>query len=342
MMQATLRSSVRFLAVAGSAFVAGFLPAQETAPSPDVAPEFARAGGGKVAQLVSGEVLRRFYPDALPSLLEVAGESTSLAVDPEPVFIASFDDPAMMEATVVYVNVGDREDWELTESEIEALRAYLERGGFLHLDAGISAEFLRTEDNPRYGQSHSFAEWQVAPKIAEVFSQVIPDATFEVMPRTDPIFRMFYAGLPEPENLPESIRDYVMHEKWPQGTYSFLGLEVDGRVAVVATPILAMGWGRNSLDQWTTTIGFRIRESAEGLSERLAEAVNTGTRFETVREDGRKDVIYTQEAATPAWVQEPDGRWRIFNYYHTREINEYAHTFYSRLGVNLLLYAFTH
>lgn len=305
------------------------------------APNVARVGGGRIVQLVDGDILRRNYPDALPSLLEAATESTSLAIDPEPEFITAFDDPAMMGAAMVYVNVADRENWELTEGEIRALRAYLERGGFLHLDAGISAEFLRGGNN-RFGQSHSFAEWQVAPMIAEVFEQVIPDAAFAPMPRTDPVFRMFYSGLPDPKELPESIRSYVVNEKWPQGTYSFMALAVEGRVAVVATPILAMGWGRNALGQWTTTIGFRIRESAEGLSERLQQAVNTGTRFETIREDKRKDIIYTMEAATPAWVQEPDGDWRIFNYYHTNEINEYAHAFYSRLGVNLLLYAFTH
>ena len=338
---------IRNLSLMSLIFCGALLPAllngQPTqAPQPtESRVNFERTAEGRVVQLVNGDILRRNYPDGLPSLLESAAESTALGLDPEPYFITRFDDPALLTASVVYVNVADREEWDLSNAEIEALRAYLQRGGFLHLDAGISAAFLRGE-NTRFGQSHSFAEWQVSPVIEEVFAKVIPESRFQPMSREDPIFRMFYAGLPEIGELPESIRDYVAEEKWPQGTYSFMALPVEGRVAVIATPILAMGWGRNSLGQWSTSIGFRIRESAEGLSERLRDATNLGTRFETTREDGRQDTIFTQEAATPAWVQEPDGRWRIFNYYHTREINEYAHTFYSRLGINLLLYALTH
>ncbi len=295
----------------------------------------------RVVQLVTVEPLQRAYPDGLASLLTTLAAETHTAIDPEPEIIRSFDDPRLLTATAVYCNVYDRADWTLTEGEIQALRAYLRRGGFLHLDGGISAAFLRGE-NARFGQSHSFAEWSVAPEIAELFRQVIPEASFTPLPRTDTVFRMFYAGLPDPGDLPESIRDYVVNEKWPQGTYSLLALPVEGRVAVIASPILAMGWGRNALGQWTTNISFRIREGAEGLSERLAQATNLGTRFETTREDGRTDVIYTQQAATPAWVKEPDGRFRVFNYYHSREINEYAHRYYTQLGVNLFLYALTH
>ena len=106
-------------------------------------------------------------------------------------------------------------------------------------------------------------------------------------------------------------------------------------------PIIAMGWGKDELGQWETFIGFRVREGAEGLSDRLSSAAYTGVRFEVTREDGLEDVIYTQERAMPSWVQEPSGDWRVFRYYYTQEISDYTHAFYTQLGVNVFVYVFT-
>lgn len=294
----------------------------------------------QVTQLVQGPVLQRNYPTALPTLLETINATTTFDIEIDPVFIESFDDPQLLEHPVCYVNFGDRPSWELTESELKNLKGFLDRGGFLYIDAGINADFLR-QSNPAYSQSHSFAEWRVSPEIEAVFREMYPANRFRALPRDHSLFRAFHAGLPDASVLPESVRDFVVNEKWPQGTYSAMGLEVDGRLAVLCMPILAMGWGQNEVGKWTTFIGFRIREGAEGLSERLADAAYTGTRFEVTREDGRQDVIYTQQEAMPAWVQEPSGDWRVFRYYYTPEISDYAHRFYTQLGVNLFVYAFT-
>ncbi|GHB99316.1 DUF4159 domain-containing protein [Cerasicoccus arenae] len=296
--------------------------------------------GFSVTQLVQGPILQRNYPDALPTLIETINDSTSFDIDLDPVFIEGFDDPKLLEHPVCYVNFGDRKDWELTDAEKKNLKGFLDRGGFLYIDAGINADFLR-ESNPAYSQSHSFAEWRVSPEVEAVFRDMYPGDRFRALPRDHSLFRAFHAGLPDAAVLPETVRDFVVNEKWPQGTYSAMGLMVNDRLAVLCMPILAMGWGQNELDQWTTFIGFRIREGAEGLSERLSEAAYTGTRFEVVREDGRQDVIYTQEEAMPAWVQEPGGDWRVFRYYYTPEISDYAHRFYTQLGVNVFVYAFT-
>jgi hypothetical protein len=131
----------------------------------------------------------------------------------------------------------------------------------------------------------------------------------------------------------------VVREKWPEGTISAMGLWIDGRLAVLATPILAMGWGRTDTGDWTNPIAFRIRESAEGLSDRLADAAYLGEQFAILREDGREDQIYCQPATMPAWVEEPDGTWRVFRYYQGNEISDYAHVFFTRLGINILTYA---
>ena len=50
-------------------------------------------------------------------------------------------------------------------------------------------------------------------------------------------------------------------------------------------------------------------------------------------------MIYSEPGQRPVWVQEPTGRWRIFKYYSGEEISNYAHAFYSRLGMNVFLYA---
>jgi hypothetical protein len=256
------------------------------------------------------------------------------------VILESFEDDRVFEFPFIYANFADREDWTFTPLERQNLRSYLERGGFLFIDAGINAEFLR--ESAELGQHHSFAEWDACPAIKDAFADVIPDRTFRPLPRSHQLFRSFYQGLPDTGILPDTVRTFVEQEKWPDGTYSAVALHVNDRIAVLVTPIIAMGWGRNSLGGWVTTIRFRVRETTDGLSDYIQNAAYTGARFEVTREDGAKDVIYCQEGALPAWAEEPDGRWRVFRYYGSREISDFAHEFYTRLGTNILVYALTH
>lgn len=300
----------------------------------------AEAGAPQVIQLVQGNPLQRNSPTALPSLIQHINEVTSVRLHPDPLFIDSFEDDRLLLHPLLYLNFGDRADWTLSPRERENLKNYLDRGGFLYIDAGITSEFLRTE--AQHGQRHSFADWKIHPILEELFRSLYPNQAFERVPRAHPLFRAFYRGLPSPEDLPESLVDYVVNEKWPQGTYSFLQLKIDGRIAVLASPIVSMGWGRNHLGAWSNPIAFRVRESGEGLGDQLSEAAYRGDRYEAVREDGRVDVIYSQEPARPSWVEEPDGTWRIFRYYHSREISDFAHEFYTQLGVNVFIHALTH
>ena len=316
----------------------------EDKPVPDMA-ELIRAAKEtqspvRIGQLVPGTALSRHYPSGLPSLLKYIGEETTLRVVAEPVIIQSFEDERLVELPFVYVNFADRADWVFTPLEAESLKGYLERGGFLYIDAGINAEFLR--ESAEHGQHHSFAEWDAGPELKEAFDAVFPGKVFRPLGRSHALFNIFYQGLPDADVLPDTVREFVVREKWPDGTYSAVGLSVKGRLAVLVTPILAMGWGRNSLGNWVTTIRFRIREGTEGLSDYLRTAAYSGARFEVVREDSRKDVIYCQEKALPGWVKEPTGTWRVFRYYGNREISDFAHAFYTRLGTNIVVYALTH
>ncbi len=320
------------------------LPAARAQEGPvlpaDATPSAAKPPATRLLRLVDGQAIRRRYPYALPTLLKAVNERTTLHMDEQPAIISSFEDEAIFQAPFIFVNFADRQDWTFSPLERQNLKAYLEGGGFIFVDAGISAEFLRGDT--RHGQHHSFAEWDAAPQLKEAFATVFPGKPFQPLKRSHPLFRCFYKGLPDSGNLPDTVRDFVVNEKWPDGTYSAVALHLDGRIAVLAMPIISMGWGKDPFGNWASTISFRIRESAEGLSERLETAAYSGERFETVREDTRKDIIYCQKKALPAWVQEPDGHWRVFRYYQSREISDFAHVFYTRLGINILVYAATH
>ncbi len=313
-------------------------PAATAAPAAALPPE---AGPEvRIGQLVAGDAVGRRYAEALPSLLQHIREETTLNVVPEPVILSSFEDDRLFELPMVYANFADRADWTFSDLERRQLKDYLERGGFLYIDAGINAAFLR--ESTAFGQHHSFAEWEACPEMRTAFQAVFPEAEFTALRRSHPLFRSFYEGLPDTSILPDTVRRYVEEEKWPEGTYSAVGLRVKGRIAVLLTPIVAMGWGRNSLGAWSTVIRFRILEDTEGLSAALQTAAYSGARFEVRREDGDTDVIYCQDQALPAWANEPGGRWRVFRYYGSREISDFAHVFYTRLGTNILVYAMTH
>ena len=308
-----------------------------TCPAQDVKFE---PGLARIAQFSEdAQAMYRNYPNALPSLLRHINQKTSFKVLPEPVIISDFSDERLRQCPFLYVNFADRKEWNFSDAEIRGLREYLERGGFMYIDAGITASFLR--EHPNLGQHHSYAEWEACPEINQAFKQVFPELEFQALKRSDSLFSAFYQGLPDTSLLPDSVRSYTEQEKWPDGTYSAVALRLKGRIAVLVTPIVAMGWAKNSLEQWETYIRFRILEGNEKLPEMLATAAYSGPKFEVTREDGGKDIIYCQEGALPAWVQEPDGNWRIFRYYASQEISDFAHQFYTQLGTNIIVYALT-
>lgn len=131
-------------------------------------------------------------PSSLPNLLAAIAERTTLEV----------------ERTEARVRLTDEQLWDypflhltghgriaLSDREVERLREYLERGGFLHAD-----------DN--YGLDEHFRR-----EIAKVF----PDRPLVDVPLTHPIYSLVY---PFPEGLPK------IHEhdgKPPRGYGIFLG-----------------------------------------------------------------------------------------------------------------------
>ena len=299
-------------------------------------------GSIRVVQLLRQENTVRRYPDALPSLLKMLNEQSNAKFDTDPLFINNLTDERLLENPILYINCDEQPNLEFPADERDALRRYLELGGFLYLDAGIKASFLGSD------LGHSYAAWEERPEVKDLFSKVFPEKTFIPLSRDHDLFRTFFRGLPKnvdlkiqesQKRLPDTVLTFVEREKWPQATYSFVGLKVKGRLACVASPICAMGWGRDEFGAWIPPISFRIRESADDFDENLKLASFSGGTYEVTREDGLKDIIYSESGQRPLWVQEPNGKWRIFKYYSGEEISNYAHAFYSRLGMNVFLYA---
>ena len=299
-------------------------------------------GSIRVVQLLRQENTVRRYPDALPSLLKMLNEQSNAKFDTDPLFINNLTDERLLENPILYINCDEQPNLEFPADERDALRRYLELGGILYLDAGIKASFLGSD------LGHSYAAWEERPEVKDLFSKVFPEKTFIPLSRDHDLFRTFFRGLPKnvdlkiqesQKRLPETVLTFVEREKWPQATYSFVGLKVKGRLACVASPICAMGWGRDEFGAWIPPISFRIRESADDFDENLKLASFSGGTYEVTREDGLKDIIYSESGQRPLWVQEPNGKWRIFKYYSGEEISNYAHAFYSRLGMNVFLYA---
>lgn len=326
-----------FIPFLGQAVEAMPQPKKEEAALPEI--DKSGAPAIRIGQVISVNPMTRSYPNALRSLLELLDLETTIKVDKDPRIFRDFEDEGIFECPFIYVNFVDRSNWEFTPKERRNLKRYLENGGFIYVDAGINSEFLR--GNTRAGQSHSFADWSVTPVLGEAFKGIFSGKKFKPLPRAHKLYKVFYKGLPDPSVLPDTVREFVVNEKWPQGTYSAVGLEVNDRIAVLCTPIIAMGWGKRFDGQWETQISFRIRESTKGLGEYLKSAAHYSS-YQANREDGGKDTVFTDNANKPAWVKEPDSTWRVFRYVSSQTISNYAHEFYSRLGINIIVYSLTH
>lgn len=300
-------------------------------------PETPAAPPLQIARLLSPDgAAASFYPDALAGLLDASRMATGVPFAPAPLQLTALADPRLRQCPLLYINWDDRTDWEkLPPEELSALRSYIMNGGTVLIDAGIAAAFLR--NSPGGGQHHSYAEWRERPEVRSFFTRLLPGHPFTTVPRNSPLFHALFDGLPDDRLLPENVRSYIRTEKWPDGTYSAMAIQLNRRTAVVAFPILAMGWGRTPDGAWSTPVRLRTLESGADLGERLRNAAVTGGEYDVEREDGGYDRIYCQEESLPAWACSPSGQWRVFRYYDSRQINDFVHIYYTRLGLNLLI-----
>ena len=196
-------------------------------------------------QLRRDGVSRIRYPDALPSLLELMNERSRAKFDPDPMFIESLTDKRLFENPILYVNCDELPTFEFSQEENDAIRRYMELGGFVYLDAGIKASFLGTD------LGHSYAAWEEREEVREWFGKILPDKTFTPLPRNHEVFRTFYKGLPDNEylrldpdqTLPDTVLTFVEQEKWPLG-HLFIGwYQGEGAVGVRCLSYLCNGLG---------------------------------------------------------------------------------------------------
>jgi hypothetical protein len=131
-------------------------------------------------------------PSSLPNLIAAVRERTTLAIAPEELRLR-LTDPRLFD--VAFLHVTGHGTIRLSEEEIERLRAWLERGGFLHVD-----------DN--YGLDESFRR-----ELARVF----PDRPLVEVPLSHPIYRAVY-------DFPSGLPKIHEHDgKPPQGLGVFIG-----------------------------------------------------------------------------------------------------------------------
>ena len=136
-------------------------------------------------------------PSSLPNLLREIAARTDLRVASRPAEVR-LTDPDIADYPYVYATGHGDIRW--SEEEIEALRLYLERGGFLHVD-----------DN--YGLDESFRR-----EIGRAF----PDSPLVEVPHDHAVYHIVY-------ELPQGLPKIHEHDGKPaQG----LGIFIDGRLAV--------------------------------------------------------------------------------------------------------------
>jgi hypothetical protein len=293
-----------------------------------------------IAYLVPKDLYSSNYPGALESLLKSINQKTTLRINIAPVIINSLEDEQLFNCPFLYFNLGDSQQWNWNAIEIENLKKYIERGGFIYIDAGIQASFL----DGGLQQNHSFAEWRPSAKLTALFELVYPGKAFSPLPKSHEIFKAYKTGLPDTTKLPVTVKEYVEKEKWPGGTYSIVGLTIKGRLSVIATPIVAMGWGKTQDGRWAGNIMMRVKENADQMQDTLSTADYDGAKFPVTNEDRTEDLVYVQ-GDKPAWVKESkesSGKWRLFKYYGGNEINDFAHNYFTQLGTNILFYSLTH
>jgi hypothetical protein len=140
------------------------------------------------------------YPTAETNLMKIMAEVSTLGPHVEEVDTISLEDPELFRYPVIYIiEVGW---WEMTDAEAVALRAYIEKGGFVIVDdfklpGGIggggweqfAANMRRVMPNRR------FMDLDVSHPIFHVFFDI---DSFDIVPQAynagRPIFRGLYEG----------------------------------------------------------------------------------------------------------------------------------------------------
>jgi hypothetical protein len=121
------------------------------------------------------------YPIAEQNLMNIMNEVSYLGPHVDDINTLTFDDPELFRYPVAYVIEVDW--WAMTDREAEALRAYMQKGGFVIVDDFKPRRF-------RGGFGSDFGSgWAV---FEAAMKRVLPDARFADMDASHPIFHSFF------------------------------------------------------------------------------------------------------------------------------------------------------
>ncbi len=199
---------MKTLAALGALTLVGIvLPLEHQWPIPHVSATAAQATIGRLHYDGGGDWYAN--PSSLPNLLTEIRTRTSLDVA-EREQVLTLDSPELWETTFLYMT--GHGDVLLSDTDVSALRRYLENGGFLLAD-----------DN--YGMDETFRR-----EIAKVF----PDRTLVEVPLDHPVYNIVY---PFPQGIPK------IHEHDGLPAQGF-GIFIENRLAVYYTyqSDLGDGW----------------------------------------------------------------------------------------------------
>jgi hypothetical protein len=157
-------------------------------------------------------------PAALNNLLTIMERQLQMRVDYEKRLVAPAD-PKLFDYPIVFMH--GRRSFRFSAEERKALKDYLDRGGFLFADAIC-------------------ANKDFAAALREELKAIYPDATFNRIPTTHPIFSEEFHGfnlasveLRDPQNRNEND---PLTSRLIKTTPLLEGLELDGRIAVILSP----------------------------------------------------------------------------------------------------------
>jgi uncharacterized protein DUF4159 len=119
------------------------------------------------------------YPLAEQNLMAIMNEVSYLNPHVENINAVTFDDPALFKYPIAYVIEVDW--WAMTDSEAEALRMYIQKGGFVIVD---DFKPRRRGGGGEYGNG-----WEV---FAAQMQRVMPGAKFFDLDASHPLFHTFF------------------------------------------------------------------------------------------------------------------------------------------------------
>jgi hypothetical protein len=126
------------------------------------------------------------YPMAEQNLMKIMNELSYLGANEDEINTLSLDDPELFKYPVAYII--EVSWWTLTDSQAAALRAYMQKGGFVIVD-----DFKARGDFGSPGWEPFEANMQ----------RVLPKARFVEMEATHPIFHCFFE-IETLENFPQA------------------------------------------------------------------------------------------------------------------------------------------